>query len=118
MKLNIFSIIIFILIISNASFARERVWKNDPFALNDDMVNNQKADNNMTFNKTGFTENDTEILLQGIWQVGTIYKAMISDTIVNVGMKVNGYLVQAINSQEVTLRATKSGRLLILEYRE
>jgi hypothetical protein len=118
MKTKITLTLIIITIFSTSSFASGRIWKNDPFSTNKAGDTSFSSGTNKNYEKISFSEDNPEVLVQGIWQVGKIYKAMISDTIVNVGMKVNGYLVQSINSKRIVLRSSNSGKLLVLKYEE
>ena len=104
--------------IATSSYAKERVWKSDPFAASNSSEQSFSGSSTSAYQETGSGSELPSLQVQGVWQVGKIYKAMISDTIITIGMKINGYLVQNIESRKIVLRSIKSGRVLTLEYNE
>ena len=92
-------------------YAEDLVWKNNPFSLpfSDTMGSGAGLDSN------AFGLANQNLTIQGIWQIGNIYKAMISDTIISIGSEIDGYLVQRIEANKVLLRSMKTGSMEILE---
>lgn len=111
-------VIIFLVIVSWTTLmnGQPRIWKNNPFANTTDSASTENL------NKINQSQNNStptmDFKLQGIWQKNNLYKAMISNKIVQMGSQIENFKVQKIQENNVILKSTTTGQMMILELKK
>ncbi|MFT5171064.1 MAG: hypothetical protein ACI9BD_000836 [Candidatus Marinamargulisbacteria bacterium] len=91
-----------------------REWRRNPFKLILEKKISLKAEELPDSGQKAIASLDDGLTVQGIWEVGNIYKAMVSQKIVVKGHKVNGYNVKDILKNRVILESVEDNKLLVL----